>query len=847
MTGPWNILRHMNVWAAAAHKDGDGGGSDGGGGGGGSDNRSEADIQKDINNALKESGGAWTPELNDLVAERDVARGGGGGGGAPPSDTTFEFEGPMPDGTAGFTQDVSTIGVDPLTGYLTGDDDDDDFSIGYGAGQIDPALAAAAGIQSSQPAARTTSQDVAASFEEEAVAADRDRVVQDDFDYTPVTPLDTSGGIESLLAPPGTGATDVYDDDDSVFEGPMLDGTAGFTQDTSLQTVDPTTGFITEDQGAPSYVPPDLSAVFTAPTGALTPTQIEVQQAGIVQQQQAYNEMLERARAARSLPTTPVSPLLANELGSFLPPARDRSGITSIGYDIGQIDPGLARAAGIEDGQPAFGQTTGRSTIESLYGLPEMEDITPSIDNLADLTLATGRLDQTQQLLEARPDLVLAPPAQQTVVATGQVPVGTPRTAPQDVYMANEVQTLIESSPQARQVYDTMGLTPFVAGTYSIGLASGTQSEPTQIINYRDQQGNVYSQAEALDRLQTAGAQTTTLPGGYTAIAPLDVTTPTIPALDLGLTPVDVAIPVTTAPGGGGGGGGTRGGGAGRGDPRDFGFVAEEAAASRGSPAGLEGLLERSPTLGQPATTTVPQASDIVMPGVETSPTISREPPPEMVPPGGEEAPSVDVTIAPRDEVGGEPEAAEEVEVQVDTGEDTRIGVEEDTGTGLEEAGAPGGAEGDEGAGEGVEVDVGAGEDEGAGTGGEGGGEGTGEGTGTGAGEGEGTGTGTGGGEGAGEGTGVGDGTGAGEGDGEPSGEEDTEVVVDEEEEELPVEEEEEPAFECPPGFRRVQMANGGFTCVPEMVRPRVGPYTGTVDVSALEGRTVFRPGTRSR
>jgi len=69
-------------------------------------------------------------------------------------------------------------------------------------------------------------------------------------------------------------------------------------------------------------------------------------------------------------------------------------------------------------------------------------------------------------------------------------------------------------------------------------------------------------------------------------------------------------------------------------------------------------------------------------------------------------------------------------------------------------------------------------------------------------------------------------------------------VCVPEEEEVL---EEEEPPFECPPGFRRVQMANGGFTCVPETARPRVGPFTQTVDVSGLTGRTVFRPGTRSR
>jgi hypothetical protein len=72
----------------------------------------------------------------------------------------------------------------------------------------------------------------------------------------------------------------------------------------------------------------------------------------------------------------------------------------------------------------------------------------------------------------------------------------------------------------------------------------------------------------------------------------------------------------------------------------------------------------------------------------------------------------------------------------------------------------------------------------------------------------------------------------------------DGQLVCVPEEEEV-VEEEEEPPFECPPGFRRVQMANGGFTCVPEMARPRAGPFTGTVDVSGLEGRTVFRPGTR--
>ena len=62
------------------------GGMTGGGGGGGSSSsdddrgsskkRTEQQIQDDINKALKDSGGAWTSELNSLVSERDDARAG---------------------------------------------------------------------------------------------------------------------------------------------------------------------------------------------------------------------------------------------------------------------------------------------------------------------------------------------------------------------------------------------------------------------------------------------------------------------------------------------------------------------------------------------------------------------------------------------------------------------------------------------------------------------------------------------------------------------------------------------------------------------------------------------------
>jgi len=49
------------------------GGSDNGGRGAGG-GRDEKSIQADINRSLKESGGQWTSNLNDLVAEREAAR-----------------------------------------------------------------------------------------------------------------------------------------------------------------------------------------------------------------------------------------------------------------------------------------------------------------------------------------------------------------------------------------------------------------------------------------------------------------------------------------------------------------------------------------------------------------------------------------------------------------------------------------------------------------------------------------------------------------------------------------------------------------------------------------------------
>ena len=752
--------------------------------------------------------------------ETNGGGGGGGGGGGSDSDSgsnNATFQGPTPGGSAGYTQDLNKITVDRNTGFVTSntnrDRDRDPTPPPAPAPAPAPTRGPDDGSRAPAPAPPAPAP----------------------------APAPTRGPDDGSRAPaPGPISNT------GIFQGPTPGGGAGYTQDPSIGS-DPDTGFLTDSGGGGGGSAP---APVAPPPPAAPPPRPDIIN---------RNDPL-----APFVDVTQIDPFSAPQLA--VPPARP--GIDSLfptatppfqRPDTGNRSDLLAPAS-----PPASppGQTGQSDTFQKLYGYDPLElsseeirfeNLGESPQELADFLLATGNSDAVRQLMQARPELFLPPNNQQTVMASGQVPAGTPGArAPRDVFMNDEVQTLIKASPEARQVYQTLDLTPFVEDT-GIGVAFG--GGPTYsgaVTRYRDPQGNVYSAAEAFNYIRSGGSQPVTLPGGYSAIAPFDATAaPAVPALDLGLRPVDVATPIRLV--GGGGGGGSAGGGAGRGDPRDFGFVAEEAAASRGSRAGIEGLLDRSPTAGQPAATSVPQASDIILGEADSAPGGTRESPPRLVPPSPDSVPEVDLTITRPDTVGGGTEADEDVEVTVDTGGSDRLGQEEETGTTPDEdAGVPGGTDGDEGAGEGVEVDIGAGEGEGAGTGGEGTGEGTGTGTGTGAGEGTGTGTGTGSGDGTGTGTGTGEGTGTGTGGGDGTGEsaeEDVEVVVDgalsdEEEEELLLEEE-EPAFECPEGFRKVQMANGSFTCVPDMVRPRVGPYTQTVDVSPLAGRTPFRPGAR--
>jgi hypothetical protein len=195
--------QRWDFWSRVAFKDG---GDDGGGGGSDSGsgkftvtNPVTGDVTRHSTKAAAEA--AASSLASDL--------------GTTVNDTTFEFEGPMPGGQAGYMQDVSRIGVDRDTGFLTGEYRDDD----------------------------------------------------DGFGMTTGTPLDTSAGIESLLwlrldefsgLPPSmTDPTFTYASppvSEPTYQGPTFTG-PGYTQDVTQMDVDRDTGFITEDRGV-DYTPP---------------------------------------------------------------------------------------------------------------------------------------------------------------------------------------------------------------------------------------------------------------------------------------------------------------------------------------------------------------------------------------------------------------------------------------------------------------------------------------------------------------------------------------------------------------------------------------------------------------
>jgi hypothetical protein len=117
------------------------------------------------------------------------------------------------------------------------------------------------------------------------------------------------------------------------------------------------------------------------------------------------------------------------------------------------------------------GQTGPTDTFQELYGYDPSSISAEDARNLsgaelADLLLATNS-PLGGDLIGARPDFFLPPNDSETVVGTGQVPAGTPGAGSSaNVLSPDEVQTLIEASPEARQVYQTLDLTPFVEDTW---------------------------------------------------------------------------------------------------------------------------------------------------------------------------------------------------------------------------------------------------------------------------------------------------------------------------------------------------------------------------------------------
>jgi hypothetical protein len=203
------------------------------------------------------------------------------------------------------------------------------------------------------------------------------------------------------------------------------------------------------------------------------------------QQDQAYQDMLDRAEAAEELRT-------------------------------GQTDPG--------------------DLFEQLYGVDpdtvtseQLQTFSP--DQLADFLLATGRTDFAGDLLNVAPGAVLPPVDGGSAAITEQFPPGTVGTEVQESYQPSELETLLEASPEARTLYRDLGI--------ERRLRVSTPSDPTSgQFSYYDAAGNPLTEAQVRDLL--AGAETVTVPGGTTVVRPIDVIDPGVTGTSPAVTPVDI-------------------------------------------------------------------------------------------------------------------------------------------------------------------------------------------------------------------------------------------------------------------------------------------------------------------
>ena len=177
---------------------------DSGGGGGGSDDdkkssssgsgKTKEQVQAQINAALDASGGAWTSELNDLVAERDALSGGGDQGTAEynmfgdkisegaATDTQLATQSEWANEKVGGGTSGTETSVTPVqTVSVQADDDDDDpvYYDAFGGSHSSQASAAAADqqyiAQEQAAQAQIAAQQQAAAEAAAAVAAQIER------------------------------------------------------------------------------------------------------------------------------------------------------------------------------------------------------------------------------------------------------------------------------------------------------------------------------------------------------------------------------------------------------------------------------------------------------------------------------------------------------------------------------------------------------------------------------------------------------------------------------------------------------------------------------------------------
>jgi hypothetical protein len=287
MTGPWNILRHVNIWSAVTRKDGDGGG------GGGNDNDSGSSSKgkfEDSRSELEAKGYTVSDDGKSVYNDNGQVAGEGWSG--------------------------SRTVDDIVSGGGGSDDRDDGPRTDYSGQPFDSAFAEARSnlgpgqefTWNGQRYSTATAEerpdlagptfnidDVAASFEEEATAGDLERLT------TGQTPVPTGGGItgtpiEELLPPArvelspaerilvdeygwidngdGTLTTSygqLYDQEQGgliqptepvgdIRQGPTQDGTPGYTYDPERDIVDPVSGEIIAS--FPSAPAPELKDLY---------------------------------------------------------------------------------------------------------------------------------------------------------------------------------------------------------------------------------------------------------------------------------------------------------------------------------------------------------------------------------------------------------------------------------------------------------------------------------------------------------------------------------------------------------------------------------------------------------